>query len=143
MSNTEQITVSGSGTCLCKAVSFSANSISQKVGVCHFNMCRTWSGGPYIGIDCGSDVQFNGEVARYKSSEWAERGFCCACGTHLFYRFIESGTMIMPAGVFNEGLDLVMDHQIFIDEKPHYYDFANQTQNMTGAEVMKMFASSN
>ena len=30
--------------------------------------------------------------------------------------------------------------QIFIDEKPAYYDFANKTHNMTGAEVFAAFA---
>ena len=30
--------------------------------------------------------------------------------------------------------------QIFIDEKPAYYDFANKTKNMTGAEVFAAFA---
>jgi hypothetical protein len=30
--------------------------------------------------------------------------------------------------------------QIFIDEKPGYYEFANKTHNMTGAEVFAAFA---
>jgi hypothetical protein len=38
----------------------------------------------------------------------------------------------------NEGL--VFDRQIFIDEKPEYYSFANETKNMTGAEVFAQFA---
>ena len=32
--------------------------------------------------------------------------------------------------------------QIFIDEKPAYYDFANKTKNMTGAEVFAAFGAS-
>ena len=31
-------------------------------------------------------------------------------------------------------------NQIFIDEKPPYYDFANATKTMTGAEVAAAFA---
>ena len=30
--------------------------------------------------------------------------------------------------------------QIFIDEKPDWYTFANETENMTGAEVFAMYA---
>lgn len=131
---------SAKGSCLCKAVSFEAPKASHEVGVCHCNMCRTWSGGPYVGVDCGTDVKFTGEITTFNSSEWAERAFCASCGTHLYYRFKANGQTIMPAGLFDDNESLVMDHQIFIDEKPKYYDFANQTKNMTGAEVMEMFA---
>jgi hypothetical protein len=36
----------------------------------------------------------------------------------------------------------IFDHQVFIEEKPEYYCFSNETQNMTGAEVFAMFAPS-
>ena len=44
------------------------------------------------------------------------------------------------AAVFNwtftdEQQDMVLSHQIFIDSKPHYYHFAEQTTNLTGEEV--------
>ena len=32
--------------------------------------------------------------------------------------------------------------QVFIDEKPDYYEFANETKDMTGAEVFAKFTSS-
>ncbi len=35
---------------------------------------------------------------------------------------------------------MVFDHQVFIDQKPAYYEFANQTKNMTGAELFAMYA---
>ncbi len=133
---------SAKGNCLCGAVSFNVKTASNEVGICHCRMCRTWSGGPYVGIDCGTEVSFSGDVSSYDSSEWAERGFCANCGTHLYYQFKNTGQTIMPAGLFDDNEKLEMDHQIFIDEKPSYYDFANQTKNMTGAEVMEMFASS-
>ena len=40
----------------------------------------------------------------------------------------------------NERGDFAWVRQIFIDEKPAYYDFANKTHNMTGAEVFAQFA---
>ena len=48
----------------------------------------------------------------------------------------------MPAGIFDNSEGLVFDHQIFIDEKPEYYSFANETKNMTGEEVFAMLAAS-
>ena len=131
---------SATGKCLCNAVTFEARSAEKKIGACHCNMCRAWAGGPFMGLDCGTDVSFSGEINTFRSSQWAERGFCPQCGTHLFYRIVESGQTIIPVGLFEEPADLEFDHQVFIDEKPGYYGFANQTKNMTGAEVFEMFA---
>lgn len=134
---------SASGSCLCQAVTITANSISKEVGACHCTMCRRWSGGPFIGMDCGTDVQLSGPVSNYKSSDWAERGFCRDCGTHLYYRFNGDGRYILPAGLFEENPELVFDHQLFIDEKPNYYHFAETTETMTGAEVVAAFSLEN
>ncbi len=132
----------GHGACLCKAVTVTARTMSSQVGACHCSMCRTWTGGPLLAVDCGTDVSFAGteHISVYESSEWAERGFCNVCGSHLFYRLKDSRQYIMPVGLFADGTGLVFDHQIFIDEKPGYYDFANETKKMTGAEVFAAFA---
>lgn len=131
-----------SGQCLCGSVKVSVNNASNEIGACHCDMCRKWSGGPFLGIDCKQEVTFTGEefVSSYASSEWAQRGFCRKCGTHLFYKFLQANQYIMPVGLFDSQQDYVFDHQIFIDEKPNYYCFSNDTKNMTGEEVMKMFA---
>ena len=62
------------------------------------------------------------------------------CGTHLFYRLKESGQYVVPLGLFGDEDDFVLDHQIFIDEKPAFYTFANKTTMMTGEEVFAKFA---
>jgi len=138
MSNTEI----GHGYCLCGKVKVTANAMSHNVGTCHCSMCRRWTGGPLMAVDCGTDVVFEGEdnVKIYESSAWAERGFCANCGNHLFYRLKESQQYIMPAGIFENDENFVFDHQIFIDEKPSYYCFSNETHNMTGAEVFAKYA---
>ena len=93
-------------------------------------------------IDCGADVDFDGEdnVSVFDSSEWAERGFCRNCGTHLFYRLKESRQHMIPVGLFEDSANLVFKGQVFVDEKPDYYDFANETKNLTGAELFAMFS---
>ena len=79
-------------------------------------------------------------VRSYASSEWAERSFCDVCGTHLFYRLSQNGQYIMPAGLFDNADDLVFDHQVCIDSKPGYYNFAEATHNMTCDEMFAAFA---
>jgi hypothetical protein len=42
--------------------------------------------------------------------------------------------------LFDGESQLNFDHQIFIDEKPDYYAFVNETRNMTGAEVFAQYS---
>lgn len=128
------------GSCLCGAIEVSAPDAS-KVGVCHCSMCRRWGGGPLLSVHCGKHVAFGGSraPAAYRSSEWTERGFCPVCGTHLFYRLLPSDEYVLPAGLFQDR-EFEMSEQIFVDEKPGYYDFANRTPMLTGAEVFAKFA---
>ena len=137
-------TVERRGHCLCGKVSITAKNAGRDVGACHCRMCRRWGGGPFMEIDCGADVDIDGEgtVSVFDSSEWAERGFCSNCGTHLFYRLKESGQHMVPVGLFEDSASLVFKGQVFIDEKPDYYDFANETKDFTGAEIFAMFGSS-
>ena len=97
-----------------------------------------------MAVDCGTEVAFEGEdeVKVFDSSPWADRGFCGRCGSHLFYRIKETGQLMIPAGIFENEEGLVFDHQVFIDEKPAFYDFSNDTQNMTGAEIAAQFGIS-
>ena len=132
-----------SGSCLCGEVRFVAKNTDKNVGACHCNICRRWGGGPLMAVDCGTDVSFEGEenISVFDSSAWAERGFCNRCGSHLFYRLKESRQHIMPVGLFDNDEGFVFDHQVFIDEKPSFYCFADETTDMTGAEVFAKYAS--
>jgi len=124
------------GRCLCGSIEAVVEAMSCKVGACHCNTCRKWCGGPYMAVDSGTGVSFLGEASIniFDSSDWAERGFCKNCGTHLFYRLKENQRYYMPADLFDEGPELIFDSQVFIEEKPNYYCFANNTKEMTGAE---------
>jgi len=129
------------GHCLCGQVVITAKKASSEVGACHCKTCRRWGGGPFMEIECGTEVDFEGEgnISVFDSSKWAERGFCRNCGTHLFYRLKESGQHMIPVGLFEDAADLVFEGQVFIDEKPAYYEFSNKTKNLTGEELFKMF----
>ncbi|WMN60590.1 GFA family protein [Pseudoalteromonas xiamenensis] len=129
--------------CLCKAVTVETSELKPHVGACHCSMCRKWGGGPFLAVESQGQVTVTptDAVSVFSSSEWAERGFCKACGTHLFYRLKANNHYILPAGLFAEEGELTFDHQIFIDEKPTYYDFANETKTMTGKEVFEQFAN--
>jgi hypothetical protein len=131
------------GQCLCGKVKVKVAQMTLKVGACHCQSCRTWTGGPLFTFDCGTEVKLDGAcfISSFQSSDWAERGFCNNCGTHLFYRLKQNGQYFIPAGLLRLPEDPVFDHQIFIEQKPLWYCFANQTTELTGAEVFASFSS--
>ncbi len=134
-----------SGSCLCGAITLSAAQAASHVGGCHCRMCRRWGGGPYLELDCGTEVTISGEenLSLFSSSDWAERGFCARCGTHLFYRLKESQQHMVAVGLFDDQQDLTFKRQVFIEEKPPYYHFGNDTENLTGEEIFALFSDDN
>lgn len=133
-----------SGQCLCGAVRLEARAREPVVDACHCDICRRWSGGPMMAVEADDvvTVEDGGHLAVYGSSEWAERGFCRECGTHLFYRLKEHVHYVLPVGMLDEGPGWVFKSEIFIDEKPDFYAFANETRRMTGREVFEAFEQS-
>lgn len=97
-----------------------------------------------MAIDCGSNVLFEGDenISVFASSDWAERGFCRQCGSHLFYRLKDREQYHIPVGLLESCEGLVFTHQVFIDEKPALYSFSNKTTDLTGAEVFEKYAPS-
>ena len=129
------------GKCLCGAVTIRATPKRRTVEACHCTMCRRWSGVAYVGVQCGSEVEIAGEenVVRYRSSDWAERGFCGRCGSSLFFHYLPLDTYGLLAGLFPDDSFEPLAEEIFIDEKPDYYAFAGDAKKLTGAEVMANF----
>ncbi len=136
-----------SGQCLCGAVTFKADAAQRHVAACHCAMCRRWAGGgPFMAVNCGTDINFENAIADgdnigvFRSSEWAERGFCKACGTSLFYRLVDAGVYYVPVGLLEDQSGEELNLQIFIDEKPAFYELAGDIPAMTGEEVFAEFA---
>ena len=60
--------------------------------------------------------------------------------THKQQRNWTNRAACFLAGLFGGEDGLVLEHQLFIDRKPGYYAFANDTENLTGEEVFAKFA---
>ena len=125
------------GRCLCGAVTITLEGARPRVDMCHCNMCRRWGGGAFGGVS-GASFEVEGEenVTVYRSSAWAERAFCARCGSNLWFRFVPADHHSFLAGLFDLPESFAMWRQIFVDEKPAWYDFAQDTPKMTGAEVI-------
>lgn len=125
------------GECLCRAVTLTADTMPSFQS-CHCGMCRKWGAGPFMSAPCRS-ATFEGPVSRYQSSEHVERGFCATCGTHLFYHALTPDVYAVPVDLFDDDRDLPFKAEIYIDDKPERYSFADATKKLTGAEFAALF----
>ena len=130
------------GACLCGAVHVTAKPKSNSIGACHCSICRKWGGSPLLAVECESKVDFEGKehISTFDSSDWAERGFCQKCGTHLFYRLKEEGHYAIPVGLFDGDGEWKLSEQIFIDQKPSFYSFSEKTRDLTGEQVFAQYS---
>lgn len=125
------------GECLCGAVKFEAEDVETHHHACHCDTCRHWSG-PAMAASVGK-VTFQGEdnIKAYQSSDWAERGFCQECGTHLFYRLKETGQTIIWVGAFDDKSPFKLSGEIYIDSKPDGYAFQGDHPRLTQKEFLE------
>jgi hypothetical protein len=70
----------------------------------------------------------------YKSSSFAERGFCGRCGTHIFHRPRLGSELAVSAGLFMAA-DSYIAREIFIDAKPPFYRFEADSTRITTAQM--------
>jgi hypothetical protein len=104
-------------------------------------MCRRWATGPLMVVRA-EGVEFSGveDLARYRSSEWAERGFCKKCGSSLLYFLVPAKQSFLSVGALDDSSALTLGSEIFIDHKPASYEFAGEHGKMTEAEVLAQWS---
>lgn len=103
------------GRCLCGAVRISVEAEIEGISACHCSLCRRWSGAAFWGFAVGaSRVRVEGEVARYRSSPFAERAWCPTCGTHLWLRD-DDGPYEFTPGLFEAARDVPLSREVYAD----------------------------
>ena len=133
------------GGCLCGGVRYRVTAPLDHMDACHCGMCRKVSGGIVLGLNVPVDGivwERDATLRTYASSDWAERGFCSACGSSLFWRIATPGAgwLSLMAGTLDDLSGLTLKTEIYIDHKPDGYAFAGGTKKMTEAEVVAAFA---
>jgi hypothetical protein len=77
------------GGCQCGAVRYRATAMLDNAHICHCRMCQKATGNLFAALVAAPDDALSwvkGQPSLFRSSSEAERGFCAACGTPLFYR---------------------------------------------------------
>ena len=124
------------GKCLCGAVCFET-ATELSCGICHCSICRQWGGGlPFAGVKGEVILKSADSLQWWKSSGWGERGFCNLCGSSLFCRAPGMSEWMIAVGALDDKAlnNLKIVNHIYIDDKPDFYDFADDAPRQTGAE---------
>ena len=131
------------GACLCGAVRYGAATDSTTLGACCCEQCRRHTGSLLVGLGVmAGAITWTGTPATYRSSDWAERGFCPTCGSTLFYR-VTAGAMAgytsIAAGTLDDTAGLVLGHEYFADACGAYR-LAGDHRRITRAETIAKFS---
>ena len=94
------------GGCMCGAVRYEARGAPSRTEVCHCRMCQRNSGNVfavYASFDSENVEFLKGAPKVYRSSSFAERGFCADCGTPLTFQYLAARDDIgIAVGSFDE-----------------------------------------
>jgi hypothetical protein len=115
-------------------------------GACHGDDRRRRAGWPLLGIlTKPGSLSFEGAApAVYRSSDWAERAFCAACGSCLFHRITltegpHAGSLHLAVGTLDDISGLRLGEEPFADRPGGAYAFAGDHRRMTAAETIAFF----
>ena len=123
-----------SGGCYCGKVRYRAKLVSSEITECHCSQCRKQSGHRYATTGTKSgDVEIEGaeNITWFRASSSAERGFCSACGSHLFWRSSTNDEMAILAASIDEPTGLRLVGHIFVEDKADYYKITDGLPQFT------------
>lgn len=137
MNETNPLSQPVTGKCLCGAVQIAVEEMKPEVDIIHCGMCQKWTGSFFGGVK-GAKFTVEGEsnITAFKSSDWAERAFCNQCGSNLWFRFVPANTYSFLAGLFELPAGFGIEQQIFIEDKPDWFDIKQDSPMKTGEEII-------
>ncbi len=135
----EQIELNGQ--CLCGAVQVTASVNNPRLRACHCDMCRRHTSGAFFSIETIAGSQtIAGPTKSFKSSDWAERGFCETCGSTLWYGTRGDGVRNLSAGLFNDAGGGQLKIEFFADKCPSGYAISGEHRKLSTKETAALFA---
>lgn len=93
------------GGCQCGRVRYTIEIDDRDAYLCHCRMCQRATGGVSIAFKnvAKSKLEWTTrEPDRYRSSPFAQRGFCSACGTPLTYESDDHDQLDLTVGSFDD-----------------------------------------
>ena len=116
-------------SCLCGGIQLKANGLLRHVLNCHCYQCmKTHGNYAAYTTSLEKDIKFikKRTLKWFKSSKKAKRGFCKKCGASIFFKFLNSDSISIAAGMFQNPTNLKTKMNIFIKGKLDYYKLDNR-----------------
>ena len=114
------------GGCLCGAIRYESTAAPVRGVMCHCEMCRRHSGAPalaFVHFPVGSFSWEKGEPTRYRSSEFAERGFCSTCGSTItMYEAVLGDRVQIAVGSLDEPGRVRIDDHVWTRSQLEWFD---------------------
>ena len=95
------MTETWTGGCQCGAVRYRFTQKPKGAHICHCRMCQKAFGAFYAPLVGGPTEAFEvtrGQLAIFKSSDQADRGFCRDCGTPLTFAYVDGNWISVSIG---------------------------------------------
>lgn len=118
------------GGCLCGSIRYRSTAAPVRGVICHCSMCRRHSGAPVLAFVHFPAAQFQwigGEPTRFRSSEFAERGFCPKCGSTLsMHEQVLADRVQITVGSLDEPDRVRVDDHVWTEESIAWFEIADQ-----------------
>jgi hypothetical protein len=117
------------GGCLCGAIRYRASSAPVRGVICHCPQCRRHSGAPalaFVHFPAREFQWLGAEPARFRSSPFAERGFCPTCGSTLsMHEEVLADRMLIAVGSLDEPGRVRIDDHVWTKDRIPWFDVAD------------------
>jgi len=117
------------GGCLCGAVRYRATTPPLRGVICHCPVCRKHSGAPALAFVHFAAKDFTWlrvEPTRYRSSKFAERGFCARCGSTLsMHEEVLAERVQIAVGSLDEPGRVRIDDHVWTKDRIPWFDVAD------------------
>jgi hypothetical protein len=111
-----------SGGCQCGAVRFRATG-PFRAAICHCRMCQKAVGNYFAPLVMVGGIEWTrGAPSRFRSSNKAQRGFCAACGTPLFFAGDEDDYVEIVAGALDSPSAIVPTQQFNLKDRVPFFE---------------------
>src|SRR5258705_12198495 len=114
------------GGCLCGRIRYRSSAPPLRGVICHCSMCRRHSGAPvlaFVHFPLASFAWTSGAPSWYRSSRYAERGFCPHCGSTIGMREeILADRVQVCVGTLDAPGHVAIDDDVWVSERIAWFD---------------------
>ena len=118
------------GGCLCGSIRYRATAGPLRGVICHCSMCRRHSGAPvlaFVHFPTNDFRWIGAEPTRFRSSEYAERGFCPRCGSTLsMHEQVLADRVQIAVGSLDEPDRVRVDDHVWTEDAIAWFEVADE-----------------